>query len=58
MPEIEISAMTFGPFGVGRHEGKAVMVPGAVAGDKLSVDRFGAARLRSREDSRDRQRER
>lgn len=37
MPEIEISAMTFGPFGVGRHEGKAVMVAGAVAGDKLSV---------------------
>jgi hypothetical protein len=33
MPEIEISAMTFGPFGVGRHEGKAVMVAGAVAGD-------------------------
>ena len=38
MPEIEISAMTFGPFGVGRHEGKAVMVAGAVAGDKLSVE--------------------
>jgi 23S rRNA (uracil1939-C5)-methyltransferase len=38
MPEIEISAMTFGPFGVGRHEGKAVMVPGAVAGDKLRVE--------------------
>ena len=38
MPEIEISAMTFGPFGVGRHGGKAVMVPGAVAGDKLEVE--------------------
>jgi 23S rRNA (uracil1939-C5)-methyltransferase len=38
MPEIEISAMTFGPFGVGRHDGKAVMVPGAVAGDKLDVE--------------------
>ena len=38
MPEIEISAMTFGPFGVGRHEGKAVMVAGAVASDKLSVE--------------------
>jgi 23S rRNA (uracil1939-C5)-methyltransferase len=38
MPEIEISAMTFGPFGVGRHEGKAVMVAGAVAGDKLNVE--------------------
>ena len=30
MPEIEINAMTFGPFGVGRHDGKAVMVPDAV----------------------------
>jgi 23S rRNA (uracil1939-C5)-methyltransferase len=38
MPEIEISAMTFGPFGVGRHDGKAVMVPGSVAGDKLDVE--------------------
>jgi len=38
MPEIEISAMTFGPFGVGRHDGKALMVPGAVAGDKLDVE--------------------
>jgi 23S rRNA (uracil1939-C5)-methyltransferase len=38
MPEIEITAMTFGPFGVGRHDGKAVMVPGAVAGDRLDVE--------------------
>jgi 23S rRNA (uracil1939-C5)-methyltransferase len=38
MPQIEISAMTFGPFGVGRHDGKAVMVPGAVIGDKLEVE--------------------
>jgi 23S rRNA (uracil1939-C5)-methyltransferase len=38
MPEIEISAMTFGPFGVGRNDGKAVMVPGAVAGDRLLVE--------------------
>jgi len=38
MPQIEINAMTFGPFGVGRHEGKAVMVPGAVVGDKLEVE--------------------
>ncbi len=38
MPEIEISAMTFGPFGVGRQDGKAVMVPGAVAGDRLDVE--------------------
>jgi 23S rRNA (uracil1939-C5)-methyltransferase len=38
MPQIEISAMTFGPFAVGRHDGKAVMVPGAVADDKLDVE--------------------
>jgi 23S rRNA (uracil1939-C5)-methyltransferase len=38
MPEIEISAMTFGPFGVGREDGKAVMVAGAVAGDRLDVE--------------------
>ena len=38
MPEIEITAMTFGPFGVGRHEGKAVMVPGAAAGDRVEVE--------------------
>src|SRR5579862_502641 len=38
MPQIEINAMTFGPFGVGRHEGKAVMVPGAVVGDTLEVE--------------------
>jgi 23S rRNA (uracil1939-C5)-methyltransferase len=38
MPEIEISAMTFGPFGVGREDGKAVMVPGAVAGDRLDIE--------------------
>jgi 23S rRNA (uracil1939-C5)-methyltransferase len=38
MPEIEIKAMTFGPFGVGRHDGKAVMVAGAVAGERLNVE--------------------
>jgi 23S rRNA (uracil1939-C5)-methyltransferase len=38
MQQIEISAMTFGPFGVGRHDGKAVMVAGAVAGDNLEVE--------------------
>jgi 23S rRNA (uracil1939-C5)-methyltransferase len=38
MPEIEISAMTFGPFAVGRQDGKAVMVSGAVAGDRLDVE--------------------
>src|SRR5260370_5643401 len=30
--------MMLGPFGVGRHDGKAVMVPGAVAGDRLDVE--------------------
>ena len=39
MAEVEISAMTFGPFGVGRRDGKAVMVPGSVVGDKLDVER-------------------
>jgi 23S rRNA (uracil1939-C5)-methyltransferase len=38
MTEIEISAMTFGAFGVGRIGGKAVMVPGAVIGDRLDVE--------------------
>jgi 23S rRNA (uracil1939-C5)-methyltransferase len=38
MPEIEINAMTFGPFGVGRHDGKAVMVAGAAAGDIVDVE--------------------
>ncbi len=38
MPEVEISAMTFGPFGVGRRDGKAVMVAGAVAGDRLDAE--------------------
>ncbi len=36
--KIEITAMTFGPFGVGREDGKAVMVPRAVAGDTLEVE--------------------
>jgi 23S rRNA (uracil1939-C5)-methyltransferase len=38
MPEIEINAMTFGPFGVGRRDGKAVMVPSSVPGDRLDVE--------------------
>jgi 23S rRNA (uracil1939-C5)-methyltransferase len=37
MPEIEINAMTFGPYGVGRIDGKSVMVPHAVPGDLLEV---------------------
>ncbi len=37
MPEIEIDAMTLGPYGVGRIDGKSVMVPLAVSGDRLEV---------------------
>jgi 23S rRNA (uracil1939-C5)-methyltransferase len=37
MPEIEINAMTFGPYGVGRIGGKSVMVSQAVPGDLLEV---------------------
>lgn len=37
MAEIEITAMTFGPFGVGHLDGKTVMVPHAVVGDRLEV---------------------
>jgi 23S rRNA (uracil1939-C5)-methyltransferase len=37
MPEIEINTMTFGPYGVGRIEGKSVMVPHATPGDRLEV---------------------
>lgn len=37
MPEVEITAMTFGPSGVGRLDGRTVMVPNAVPGDLLEV---------------------
>ncbi len=37
MAQVEITAMTFGPFGVGRLDGKAVMVRGAAPGDLLEV---------------------
>jgi 23S rRNA (uracil1939-C5)-methyltransferase len=37
MPEIEINAMTFGPYGVGRIDGKSIMVAQAVPGDLLEV---------------------
>jgi 23S rRNA (uracil1939-C5)-methyltransferase len=37
MAEVEISAMTFGPFGVGHRDGKAVMVAHSVVGDRLEV---------------------
>ena len=37
MPEIEIDTMTFGPYGVGRIDGKSVMVPHSAPGDLLEV---------------------
>src|SRR5271155_583836 len=37
MPEIEISTMTFGPYGGGRIDGKSGMVPPAAPGDLLEV---------------------
>lgn len=37
MAQVEITAMTFGPFGVGRLDGKAVMVPHTAPGDLLEV---------------------
>jgi 23S rRNA (uracil1939-C5)-methyltransferase len=37
MPEIDIDAMSFGPYGVGRLDGETVMVPSAAPGDRLSV---------------------
>ncbi|MGH7814391.1 MAG: class I SAM-dependent RNA methyltransferase, partial [Candidatus Binataceae bacterium] len=53
MPEIEIDAMTLGPFGVGHLNGKAVLVAGAAPGDRLDAaiesDRRGhaAAKIRA-----------
>jgi 23S rRNA (uracil1939-C5)-methyltransferase len=37
MTEIEVSAMTFGPYAVGRLDGLTVMVPNAAPGDRLEV---------------------
>jgi len=37
MAEVEISAMTFGPYGVGHRDGKAVMVAHSIVGDRLEV---------------------
>ena len=35
--EIEITAMTFGPYGVGHSEGKAVLLPGVAPGDLVEA---------------------
>lgn len=37
MPEIEITAMTLGPYGVGHRDGKTVMVSGVAPGDRVEV---------------------
>jgi 23S rRNA (uracil1939-C5)-methyltransferase len=37
MPEIEVSAMTFGPYAVARMDGMMLMVPGGAPGDRLEV---------------------
>ena len=37
MPEIEVSAMTFGPYAVARLDGLTLMVPNAAPGDRLEV---------------------
>lgn len=37
MPEIEVEAMTFGPYAVARLDGLTVMVPNAAPGDRLEV---------------------
>jgi 23S rRNA (uracil1939-C5)-methyltransferase len=34
---LEIDALSYGPYGIGRHEGKAVMVPHTAPGDKVAV---------------------
>jgi 23S rRNA (uracil1939-C5)-methyltransferase len=38
MPEVEITAMTFGPYGVAHADGKTIMVPNAAPGDRLEVE--------------------
>jgi 23S rRNA (uracil1939-C5)-methyltransferase len=37
VPLVEITAMTFGPYGVGRVDGRSVMVPHSAPGDLLEV---------------------
>jgi 23S rRNA (uracil1939-C5)-methyltransferase len=38
MIQIEITAMTFGPYGIGHHDGKTVMVPNVVPGDLVEAE--------------------
>ena len=34
---LEIESLSYGPYGIGRHEGKAVMVPSTAPGDRVSA---------------------
>jgi 23S rRNA (uracil1939-C5)-methyltransferase len=47
MPEVEVTAITLGAYGIAHHEGSVVMVPNAAPGDRLEVAldsrRHGAA---------------
>lgn len=38
MPQLEVTAMTFGPFGVGHLEGKTVMVANTAPGDIVEIE--------------------
>ncbi|HXN85376.1 MAG TPA: hypothetical protein VN867_04860, partial [Candidatus Binataceae bacterium] len=38
MPEIEVTAMTFGPYAIARLDGAVVMVPNAAPGDRLEAN--------------------
>jgi 23S rRNA (uracil1939-C5)-methyltransferase len=38
MPELEVTAITFGPYGVGHLDGKTIMVANAAPGDILEVE--------------------
>lgn len=44
MAVVEISAMSFGPYGVGHLDGKTVMVPHAAPGDRLDVELVSSRR--------------
>src|SRR5262245_1188850 len=44
MPQLEITAMTFGPYGIGHVDNRVVMVPNAAPGDVLEVGEHSARR--------------
>lgn len=37
MPEIDVTAMTFGPYAIARLDGQTIMVPSAVPGDRVEI---------------------